>query len=30
VIVAAHGIDAVRAGKKLRFPRRGEVTEAVH
>jgi GH15 family glucan-1,4-alpha-glucosidase len=30
LIVTAHGIDAVRAGGELRFPRRGEVPEAVH
>jgi GH15 family glucan-1,4-alpha-glucosidase len=30
LIVTAHGIDAVRAGGELRFPRRGEVSEDVH
>jgi len=30
LIVTAHGIDAVRAGRELRFPRRGEVAETVH
>ena len=30
LIMTAHGIEAVRAGKGQRFPRRGEVVEATH